>query len=125
MKKQRWAIICLAILGAFLSVVSCPSFAADPIKIGLVDSYTGPPSVYCNDVKDGFKLALDEINAKGGVLGRQLVFVTRDDKFKVDLGLSAARELIMRENVDILAGTTNSAVTLAVSDVVKKEKIAK
>jgi branched-chain amino acid transport system substrate-binding protein len=123
MKKQRWAIICLAILGAVFSVVSCPSFAADPIKIGLVDSYTGPPSVYCNDVKDGFKLALDEINAKGGVLGRQLVFVTRDDKFKVDLGLSAARELIMRENVDILAGTTNSAVTLAVSDVVKKEKI--
>lgn len=97
--------------------------AENTIKIGMIDTYTGPPSVYCNDVKDGFKMALDEINAKGGVLGKKLEFVTRDDKFKVDLALSAAKELIMRENVDILAGTTNSAVSLAVSDLAKREKI--
>ena len=52
-----------------------------------------------------------------------MVFVTRDDKFKVDLGLSAAKELIMNEKVDLLAGTTNSAVSLAVSALAKKEKI--
>jgi len=97
--------------------------AQNPIKIGMIDTYSGPPSVYCNDVRDGFKMALDEINAKGGVLGRQIAFVTRDDKFKVDLGLSAAKELIMNENVDLLAGTTNSAVSLAVSALAKKEKI--
>ena len=82
----------------------------------MIDTYSGPPSVYCNDVRDGFKLALDEINSKGGVLGKKLEFVTRDDKFKVDLALSAAKELLMREKVDILAGTTNSGVSLAVSD---------
>jgi branched-chain amino acid transport system substrate-binding protein len=97
--------------------------ADNTIKVGMIDTYTGPPSVYCNDVRDGFKLALDEINAKGGVLGKQLAVVTRDDKFKVDLALSAAKELIMRENVDILAGTTNSAVSLAVSDLARKEKV--
>lgn len=123
MNRKMWAIICFMLPAMLAAAVPDVSLAVDPIKIGVIDSYSGPPSVYCNDVREGFKLALDEINAKGGVLGRQLVFVTRDDKFKVDLGLSAARELIMRENVDILAGTTNSAVTLAISDVVKREKI--
>jgi len=110
---------------ATLAVLFTPSFgqAAEEIKVGIVDSYSGPPSTYTNDVRDGFKMALDKINAKGGVLGKKITFVTRDDKFKVDLGLSAAKELVMREKVDLLMGTINSAVALAVSDLAKKEKI--
>jgi branched-chain amino acid transport system substrate-binding protein len=119
----RVLMVALIGLAAVVSPFSGTVQAENPIKIGMIDTYSGPPSVYCNDVRDGFKLALDEINAKGGVLGRQLVFITRDDKFKVDLALSAAKELIMREQVDVLAGTTNSAVSLAVSDLAKKEKI--
>ncbi|MCX5873586.1 MAG: ABC transporter substrate-binding protein [Deltaproteobacteria bacterium] len=99
------------------------SLAADEIKIGIIDTYSGPPSSYALDVLDGFKLALNKINAGGGVLGKKITFVTRDDKFKVDLGLTAAKELIMRENVNILVGTINSAVTLAVSDLAQKEKV--
>jgi branched-chain amino acid transport system substrate-binding protein len=119
MRRTFW------IVGMITAVLAAGTLAlaADPIKIGIVDSYSGPPSTYTNDVRDGFKLAVDDINAKGGVLGRQITFVTRDDKFKVDLGLSAAKELIMREKVDLLMGTINSAVTLAVSDLCKKEKI--
>jgi branched-chain amino acid transport system substrate-binding protein len=97
--------------------------AADEIKVGIVDCYSGPASTYTNDVRDGFKLAVDKINAKGGVLGKKLTFVTRDDKFEVPIGLSAAKELIMRENVDLLMGTINSAVTLAISDLCKEEKV--
>lgn len=97
--------------------------AQQTIKIGMIDTYSGPASVYTNDVRDGLKLALDGINAKGGVLGKQIVFLTRDDKFKVDLGLNAAKELIMNENVDVLAGTINSGVALAISALAKKEKI--
>ncbi len=116
-----------------LGVVAClltlilsspvPSLAADEIKVGIVDTYSGPASSYCNDVLDGFKLAVEKINAGGGVLGKKLTFVTRDDKFKVDLGLTSAKELIMRENVNVLMGTINSAVSLAVSDLAKKEKV--
>lgn len=118
----RFSTIILAGLLSVILAFPAPG-AESTIRIGMIDTYTGPPSVYCNDVRDGFKLALDEINAKGGVLGKQLVFVTRDDKFKVDLALSAAKDLVMRENVDILAGTTNSAVSLAVSDLARREKI--
>ena len=116
----------LAVVSCFLSLIlSVPvlSLSAGEIKLGIVDTYSGPASSYCNDVLDGFKLAADKINAGGGVLKNKLTFVTRDDKFKVDLGLTSAKELIMRENVNVLMGTINSAVSLAVSDLAKKEKI--
>lgn len=121
---RRYSMI--TIIAIVMLVLLCaPIFcqAAEDIKVGIVDSYSGPPSTYTNDVRDGFKMALDKINAQGGVLGRKISFVTRDDKFKVDLGLSAAKELVMREKVDLLMGTINSAVALAVSDLAKKEKI--
>jgi branched-chain amino acid transport system substrate-binding protein len=117
---SMFTIVCL-FMGVL--VFSGSGFAADDIKIGIIDTYSGPPSSYGLDVLDGFKLALNKINASGGVLGKKISFVTRDDKFKVDLGLTQAKELIMRENVNLLMGTINSAVSLAVSDLAKKEKI--
>ena len=92
------------------------------IKVGILDTYSGPPAVYGNDALNGFKLALNDINKKG-VLGTKIEFTTRDDKFKVDIGLSMAKELVMMEKVDLIVGTINSAVSLAVSDYLKGEKI--
>jgi branched-chain amino acid transport system substrate-binding protein len=109
-------------LSAFL-LLSFPGYAQGPIKVGIVDTYTGPATTFTYDVRDAFKVAIDEINAKGGVAGRKIEFTTRDDKFKVDLALSAAKELIMNEKVDILVGTINSAGALAVSEFCKTEKI--
>jgi len=116
--------VCLGMV--ILSLIICLPLrvnAQGPIKIGIVDTYSGPPTTYTYDVRDAFKLAIDEVNAKGGVLGRKIEFTTRDDKFKVDLCLSMAKELIMMEKVDILMGTINSAGTLAVSEYVKAEKV--
>lgn len=96
--------------------------AVRPIKVGIVDPYSGPPAVYGNDALNGFKLALNEIN-KAGVLGTKIEFTTRDTKFKVDVGLSMAKELVMMEKVDLLVGTVNSAVSLAISDYIKGEKV--
>ena len=93
-----------------------------PIKVGIIDPYTGPAAVYANDALNGFKLALNDIN-KRGVLGTKIEFTTRDTKFKVDIGLSMAKELVMMEKVDLLVGTVNSAVSLAISDYVKGEKV--
>jgi branched-chain amino acid transport system substrate-binding protein len=92
------------------------------IKVGILDTYSGPPAVYGNDALNGFKLALNDINKKG-VLGTKIEFTTRDDKFKVDIGLSMAKELVMMEKVDLIVGTINSAVSLAVSDYLKGEKV--
>ncbi len=115
--------ITLVILLTFLLVLySVNVYAQRTIKVGILDTYSGPPAVYGNDALNGFKLALNDINKKG-VLGTKIEFTTRDDKFKVDIGLSMAKELVMMEKVDLLVGTINSAVSLAVSDYVKGEKV--
>ena len=92
------------------------------IKVGILDTYTGPPAVYGQDALNGFKLALAEINKKG-VLGTKIEYTTRDEKFKVDIALSMGKELVMNEKVDIIVGTINSGVALAVSDFAKVEKV--
>lgn len=99
------------------------SFAADVIKIGVVDTYSGGAAPLGIDALNGLKMGFDEINAKGGVLGKKFEIVTRDDKFQPSVGLSMAKELTLKENVSILVGTLSSATALAISDFAKKEKI--
>lgn len=124
MKKCSVFKVCLSIMviACLLAVVTAVH-AAKTLKIGIVDCYSGPASTYTNDVRDAFKMEAEKINAGGGLLGRDIEVLTRDSKFKVDIGLSAAKELIYRENVDILMGTINSALALAISDMCKKEKV--
>jgi branched-chain amino acid transport system substrate-binding protein len=119
--KRVLLFLTFGILG--LIILSPSSHAANTIKVGIIDSYSGPPAAYSQDVVDGFKMARDKINAKGGVLGKKIEYTTRDEKFKPDIGLAMAKELVMKEGVDILAGTINSATALAISDFVKKEKV--
>jgi branched-chain amino acid transport system substrate-binding protein len=97
--------------------------AARDIKVGIVDTYSGPAAVFGNDALNGFKLAVNEIN-KQGVLGGKIVFTTRDEQFKVDIGLNMAKELVLKEDVDVLVGTINSGASMAISEAVaKKEKV--
>jgi branched-chain amino acid transport system substrate-binding protein len=119
--KRLLLLLSFGLLGLIL--VAPSSYAANTIKVGIIDSYSGPPAAYSQDVVDGFKMARDKINSKGGVLGKKIEYTTRDEKFKPDIGLAMAKELIMKEGVDVLAGTINSATALAISDFVKKEKV--
>ncbi len=124
MKKAVVLFLAVAafIVGAFL-LPQAGYAAGSTIKVGIIDCYSGPPAGFSQDVLDGFKMVVNEINAKGGIRGRKIEFTTRDDKFKPDLSLSEAKELLMKNNVDILMGTINSASALAVSDLAKKEKV--
>jgi branched-chain amino acid transport system substrate-binding protein len=122
---SRWGMVLgLTLVLAVVSfgMMSAPAEARN-IKVGIVDTYSGPAAVYGNDALNGFKMALEEINKKG-VLGGKIEFTTRDEKFKVDVALAMAKELVMRENVDVLVGTINSGASLAISEgVAKAEKI--
>ena len=124
--KQNFSILGVALLGCLLTVslILLPGSAeARNIKVGIIDCYSGPAAVYGNDALNGFKLALSEINKKG-VLGKKIEWTKRDTKFKVDLALNMAKELVMRENVDVIVGTINSGAAMAVSEAIaKKEKV--
>ncbi len=123
MKKLFSGILILALVLTVAHLLNTPAHAAEPIKVGVIDTYTGPATTYTQDVLDGFKLAIGEVNARGGVLGRKIEFVVRDDKFKPDIALAMAKDLVMREKVNVLMGSTNSGGALAVSDFARKEKI--
>ena len=97
--------------------------AADNIKIGFPIPLSGPTAVYGEPVLKGAEMAVSEINAKGGVLGRKLELLSRDSKASADEAVRLARELIIKDNVDFLAGTLTSAEAPAVSTVAKENKI--
>ena len=109
------------VIGLFVIVPA--GHAAKVLKVGIVDAFSGGAAPMSIDNVNGFKMAINVVNAKGGVNGTKIEFVTRDDKFKPDISLAMAKELVMKENVDILLGTISSASSLAVSDLSKREKI--
>lgn len=96
---------------AFASSVS--AFAADTIKIGVSGPYTGGSSPMGVSMRDGVRLAATEINAKGGVLGRQIQLIERDDQADNQRGVQVAQELINREGVVATVGYINTGVSLA------------
>ncbi|TFW29775.1 ABC transporter substrate-binding protein [Duganella callida] len=89
------------------------SQAADPIKIGVSGPFTGGSAPMGVSMRDGVKLAVAEINAKGGVLGRPIQLVERDDEAKNERGVQIAQELINKEKVVATVGYINTGVALA------------
>ena len=101
------------------------SFAAqaqNTVKIGEINSYKAQPG-FLEPYKKGMELALEEINAAGGVNGKKLEIVSRDDNASPGDAVRAAEELVSREKVDLLAGTYLSNTGLAVADFAKQKKI--
>lgn len=92
---------------------SVGALAAEPIKIGVAGPFTGGSAPMGVSMRDGVKLAVAEINAKGGVLGRQLQVIERDDEAKNERGVQVAQELINKERVAATVGYINTGVALA------------
>jgi branched-chain amino acid transport system substrate-binding protein len=112
-----------SLVAAALLGYSLTGFAADPIKIGVTGPFTGGSSPAGIPMRDAVKLAVNEINAKGGVLGRPLQIVERDDEAKNERGVQIAQELINKEKVVAVLGYINTGVALASQQYFQKAKI--
>lgn len=119
MRHRDW----LVALWAAAALAPLPATAADTIKIGFPMPLSGPAAVYGVPVTKGAELAVADINAKGGVLGRKLELLPRDSKANADEAVRLARELIIKNNVDFLSGTLTSAEAPAVSTIAKENKV--
>jgi len=110
--------------GSAAAAVAAPSLLraqAGPIRIGEINSYTTQPA-FLTPYRNGWTLALEQINARGGALGRKIETIFRDDGGKPEDSLRHAGELINAEKVDLLAGGFLSNVGLAISDFANQNK---
>ena len=110
------------LVGAAL-VLSVPALADDTIKFGLVAAMSGQSAKSGEAIVRGLSLALDEINAAGGVLGKKVELVVRDDESNPAKGVVAARELVQREKVAVLFGGLDTPVSMAIVPFANQNKV--
>jgi branched-chain amino acid transport system substrate-binding protein len=122
MSKKTWRPIGTLAAAAIL----CSGAAwgqSDAIKIGVIKPLTGPLAFDGNNDIKGAKLAADEINAQGGVLGKKIELVVEDGQCKPAESVTAAEKLIVRDKVPVIMGAFCSGATLAVMPVAERNKI--
>jgi len=100
-----------------------PAAPKEPIKLGAIYCFAGPCYMYSESAINGIKIAAEEINAKGGILGRKLDVTVRDTEMKVDVGAREVKDLILREKVNFLEGPCSSGVGLAMQVVHSEYKV--
>ena len=105
-----------------LQASSSPAHAQGTIKIGEINSYKAQPA-FLDPYKKGWELAVEEVNAAGGVLGKKLEVVSRDDNANPGDAVRVAEELVSREGVALITGTFLSNIGLAVTDFAKQRKV--
>ncbi len=107
---------------ALSALLPAPVLAQGTIKLGELNSYKVFPA-FLDPYKKGMELAVEQVNAAGGIFGRKLEIISRDDNGNPGDAVRVAEELLTRENVHFLMGTFASNVGLAVADLAKQKKV--
>ena len=122
-RAPRRAFLQLAVAAALGFAAAVPAAAQETIKIGLVTALSGQSARAGEALTRGLTVAIDELNASGGVLGRKFELVRRDDEGAPPKGVVAARELIFKEKVAVLFGGLDTPVSLAIVPIVNEAKV--
>jgi branched-chain amino acid transport system substrate-binding protein len=118
MRRLAFAIVCLA-----AGFAASEARAQAPIKVGYPMILSGPGALFGEPALKGAQMFVEELNGKGGVLGRKIELIPRDTKGNADEAVRVSRELILKDNVDFLVGTLTSAEGPAVSTIAKENKV--
>src|SRR6478736_87285 len=110
-------------LTAYFAGLSLPAAAQETVKLGLVAAMSGQSAKSGEAIVRGLSVAIDEINGKGGLLGKKLELVVRDDESNPAKGAIAARELVQREKVAALFGGLDTPVSLAIVPFANQNKV--
>jgi len=121
-KALRVYIFCILIIMAIVAVFSFNTMAADTIKIGVVDAFSGPFEYIGRYANCAINFVVDEQNAKGGLLGKKIELLWEDGEMKPDVSVRKAKKLILQDKVQILAGCAGSHVGIALNQVSRQYK---
>lgn len=113
----------LAGAAAAATAIAVPAMAQDTLKVGLVAAMSGQSAKSGEAIVRGLSVAIDEINAKGGVLGKKVELVVRDDESNPAKGVVAARELVQREKVAMMFGGLDTPVSMAIVPFANQSKV--
>jgi branched-chain amino acid transport system substrate-binding protein len=120
MKHRRLSVVLMLL---FVFAVFGSAFAAEkPVKVGFVYIMSGPFATYGQFAKQGAELAIDEINAAGGINGRKVEAMFEDSTGKPDVGIRAIRKLVYENEVDVVMGIDSSGVASAVAPIMNELK---
>ena len=114
------------LLVVMLAVAACNSTekgAAETLKIGVITSLTGPAAAFGQAHKNGYAVALDELNAKGGVKGQPIELVYYDDQSKPDQAVQGVNKLVDRDHVPLILGAYSSENTRAIVPAVTQKQV--
>ena len=114
-------VFVLALLGTLALSLGCKK--TETFRIGLAGASTGVYYISWQAFYEGIRLAAEEINQQGGVLGRSIELFPTDDQVKVDVGVSEMRKLILRDRVHIVIGGSSSHVAAAQSELARQYKV--
>jgi len=124
MKKRSWTLLGVVVLVMGFGISWTPGILAqDVIRIGVPGPYSGAAAEKGEHLKYGIQLAAEEINAKGGFLGKKVELIFADTEAKPEVGVSAYEKMITRDKVHFIVGEVSSDVALATLDTVAKYKI--
>jgi len=122
MKTTKFILTVLIMVTVMMMAAASAVMADDTIKIGEVQTYSRLTS-FTFPYRNGWQLALEEINNAGGVMGKKIEIISRDDAGKPGTAVTVAEELISKDKVVLLMGTFLSNVGLAVTDFAKRNKV--
>lgn len=123
---QRSSLSALVIIISTMMLIGgrpFPASAAESLVIGAVNPLTGTNAVQGRDMKRGEELALDEINAAGGINGRLLEIIWEDTESSADKGMKAVRKLVEKDRVPLILGAYSSAVSLPTGQWTNSKKV--
>jgi len=120
--RGKWFGIGILAMVFGLGLLVQPALAQKAIKVAMVNTTTGGAALYGLAGIEGAKIAVAELNAAGGVLGRKVEMIVRDDAAKPDVGSREIRDVILRDEVAVVFGPVSSGVLLAMSEVARENK---
>src|SRR5512145_1393038 len=120
--KVLKSLLCACFAAAFVLCIGSAASAA-PIKVGIVLPLTGSEAAFGEIERNSFRMAAEEINAKGGVKGNKLELLFEDDTGKPEVARSAVEKLISRDKVPIITGGYSSSCTIAATAVAQQFKV--
>lgn len=124
----RMRFVVLLVVLALMSISSAAQDAAtcdasDPILFGFVVDNSGIGVIFAESQFKGIDMAMEDLNAAGGILGRCVSYIWQDSQLNASLGATIAEQFVLEDGVDFLIGPTSSGVALAITEIARANKI--